>query len=322
MNSFFLYLLLTLSLLITGCGQKSSGEKTENKVTSTKEKKPTAEEKFFLIKKNAEAGDASAQWNLAVLYGNGEGVSKDFNQALDWLKKAAANGNPSAQFKLGELYAKGEGVPKDVTSAVQWYDKAAQGYAPFKMDIWFIYHHGINVPKDETKAMKLLQEIAANGNPADQSLLALEYWHGESESRNLLLAYAWSNLAANRGDKAAIAERDKLKLELTASQIEKAQNLSSHWKKGDILQIASNTNVAIPPSLSIRKPAKASVEKIADASSKDYQQEDEAHKHCPNDIVVWLNLSSGVVHYKGQHWYGRTNTGAYVCKNELGKIKK
>jgi len=321
MNPFCIYLLFTLSLLNTGCGQKATSDKTETKVTVSTEKKPSPEEKFSITKKNAEAGDATAQWDLAVKYGNGDGVPKDFNQAFDWLKKAAANGNPSAQFKLGDLYAKGQGIPKDIASAAQWYDKAAQGYDPFKMDIWFIYHHGINVPKDESKAMKLLQQIAAKGNPADQSLLALEFWHGESESRNLVLAYAWSNLAAVQGDKAALAERDKLKLEMTAAQLEKAQNLSSHWKKGDILQIAIDAKVATtPPSNS--KAAKPNVGKTTDANSKGYQQENDAHKHCPGDIVVWLNLTSGVVHYKGQHWYGRTSTGAYVCKSELGKVKQ
>jgi hypothetical protein len=35
--------------------------------------------------------------------------------------------------------------------------------------------------------------------------------------------------------------------------------------------------------------------------------------------VVWLNLPSGIYHLKGQRWYGRTKSGAYVCKQEADK---
>lgn len=50
-----------------------------------------------------------------------------------------------------------------------------------------------------------------------------------------------------------------------------------------------------------------------------YQREQDAQKHCPGDTVVWLNLVSGVFHYKGQHWYGRTRSGTYICKSEAVK---
>ena len=41
-----------------------------------------------------------------------------------------------------------------------------------------------------------------------------------------------------------------------------------------------------------------------------------AQKHCPSDEVVWLNTNSGIYHEKGMRWYGRTKSGAYVCKKE------
>jgi hypothetical protein len=50
-----------------------------------------------------------------------------------------------------------------------------------------------------------------------------------------------------------------------------------------------------------------------------FQSEQAAQKHCPNDTVVWLNIPTGVFHFKGQRWYGRTKNGAYVCKKEAEK---
>jgi hypothetical protein len=42
----------------------------------------------------------------------------------------------------------------------------------------------------------------------------------------------------------------------------------------------------------------------------------EAQQHCLGDAVVWLNLPTGVYHFAGERWYGRTKNGAYVCRRE------
>ena len=47
-----------------------------------------------------------------------------------------------------------------------------------------------------------------------------------------------------------------------------------------------------------------------------FNTEQLAKQHCPTDTVVWLNLPTGIYHYKGQHWYGNTKSGAYVCQKE------
>jgi hypothetical protein len=47
-----------------------------------------------------------------------------------------------------------------------------------------------------------------------------------------------------------------------------------------------------------------------------FSTEDGAQRHCPRDVVVWLNTASGIYHLKGERWYGNTRHGAYVCKRE------
>jgi hypothetical protein len=47
-----------------------------------------------------------------------------------------------------------------------------------------------------------------------------------------------------------------------------------------------------------------------------FASEQDARKHCPSDVVVWLNLPTHIYHLKGQRWYGATKSGAYVCKKE------
>lgn len=55
------------------------------------------------------------------------------------------------------------------------------------------------------------------------------------------------------------------------------------------------------------------------AALAQFPTEQEAQKHCPSDTVVWVNLPTGVYHFKGQRWYGATKSGAYVCKAEADK---
>ena len=52
------------------------------------------------------------------------------------------------------------------------------------------------------------------------------------------------------------------------------------------------------------------------ASLTNFPTATQAQQHCPSDTVVWLNLPTGVYHFAGEHWYGRTKTGAYVCQRE------
>lgn len=47
-----------------------------------------------------------------------------------------------------------------------------------------------------------------------------------------------------------------------------------------------------------------------------FPTQQDAQKHCPSDVVVWLNLPTGVYHFQGQRWYGNTKSGAYVCRKE------
>lgn len=81
-------------------------------------------------RKAAKQGDAAAQYLLGKMYNDGEGVTKDYKQALNWFTKSAKQGNAEAQYWLGLMYAGGTGVPQDYREAVEWYTKAAeQGYA-------------------------------------------------------------------------------------------------------------------------------------------------------------------------------------------------
>lgn len=52
------------------------------------------------------------------------------------------------------------------------------------------------------------------------------------------------------------------------------------------------------------------------APLQEFPTEQQAQTHCPADIVVWLNLPTGIYHFRGERWYGRTNNGAFVCERD------
>lgn len=62
------------------------------------------------------------------------------------------------------------------------------------------------------------------------------------------------------------------------------------------------------------------VQAVAQASLPPlFDTETTAQAHCPKDVVVWLNIPSGIFHYKGERWYGHTKHGAYACEKEAIK---
>ena len=80
----------------------------------------------------AEAGDASSQCNLGILFANGlddNGYAIDGNRphAVRWLLAAAEQGLPRAQLKLAEVYAEAADTSRSHAAACGWFLLAALG---------------------------------------------------------------------------------------------------------------------------------------------------------------------------------------------------
>ena len=111
-----------------------------------------AEEKTIYspeLVKNAESGDAKAQFDLGACYSKGDGVTQDYKEAVKWYTKSAEQGNAEAQFCLGICY-EGNGVTPDWSKAVKWLTKSAeQGNAVAQVHLAGCYEYGNGVAKDE-----------------------------------------------------------------------------------------------------------------------------------------------------------------------------
>ena len=122
------------------------------------------------IRLAAEAGDPNAQYELALMYDFGRGVSVSHEQANAWYLKAARQGHDNAQYNLAISYIQGEGIEQDHNKGVYWLIQSAKNGDP--------------------DAFEVLTRYANNGNAEAQYALAQIYRNGVS-LHNDLEHYPW-----------------------------------------------------------------------------------------------------------------------------------
>jgi hypothetical protein len=78
-------------------------------------------------KKAADQGHCDAQFNLGLAYYKGEGVNKNFDNAIHYFSMASNQNHILASFNLGAMYFTGDGPDKDLSKAAHWFQVAAEG---------------------------------------------------------------------------------------------------------------------------------------------------------------------------------------------------
>lgn len=127
--------------------------------------------------KQAEKGNAIAQYNLGLCYYYGCGVIISYDEAFKWFKKSADQGDSFGIVKLAELYDNGDGVIKDQKRAFELYMKAAKmGDLTGIGRVASCYEYGNDVIKENKseakkyyklqydKCMQLIQENKGNAD--------------------------------------------------------------------------------------------------------------------------------------------------------------
>jgi uncharacterized protein len=82
-------------------------------------------------------GDADAQYQLARLYLEGNGVNSDPNQAARWLNLAARKNHAAAQATLGDMLVYGHGVRAMPAQGYMWLLAAKENASPAERD-WIL----------------------------------------------------------------------------------------------------------------------------------------------------------------------------------------
>ena len=208
-----------------------------------------------LVASQAEAGDAAAQFDLAVRYAEGGAGPRNYELAAQWYERAAQQGLAMAEYRLaGQLYEKGLGVGKDLQRAKDLYQRAAE--------------------KGNTRAMHNLGVLAAEGGKPNYTSAAL--WFGKAAEygihdsqynlavllarglglpKDLLKSYTWFAIVA-----AAVAtptppkKRDDVGARLTSSELAAANAAAAGFAPRPA-DHAANENRTPPPAQLEAAPA-------------------------------------------------------------------
>ncbi|ROO29433.1 SH3 domain-containing protein [Salinisphaera orenii] len=133
----------------------------------------------------------------------------------------AAQGNASAQYNMGVLYDGGYGVERNYETAMEWYRRAAeQEYAKAEHNLGIMYQEGHGTEADPDRAAEWFRRAAEHGEPAAQNNLAVMYVRGQGVPRDLGQAAKWAARAAEAGNESARANLPHIADALPASRIE------------------------------------------------------------------------------------------------------
>ena len=155
----------------------------------------------------------------------------DYATAMRELRPLAEQGDATAQYNLGLLYANGQGMPQDDAQAGKWYAKAAlQGHAKAQVDLGALCIKGQDIPQDYTMASSLCRLAADQGNALAQVKLGRMYERGKGVPRDFVWANMWYSLAAANGEEFGAELRDALAKRMVPSQIAEAHKLAREWK--------------------------------------------------------------------------------------------
>jgi TPR repeat protein len=135
-----------------------------------------------------------------VMYQRGQQYydARQFGTAIQYFLAAARRGDARAQNMLGNIYGDGDGVQRNFAQAAYWYGQsAAQGNRFGEYSLGLIYMQGLGgLPNEQARAARLFQASAEQGLVAAEAQLGLAYEFGQGVPRSRRMALYWLDKAA------------------------------------------------------------------------------------------------------------------------------
>lgn len=133
-----------------------------------------------LYEQAMDNNDADAQYRLGNMYNEGEGVSRDYTQAIAWYERSEANGNVDSTNAMALMYQDGRGVREDESRSFELKYKAARNDCRMAQNnIGHDYSHGWGCEKNLDQWLEWKLKSANGGYALAQASLALSYQYGK-----------------------------------------------------------------------------------------------------------------------------------------------
>jgi len=134
----------------------------------------------FLYEQALVENDANAQYCLGNMYNKGEGVLRDYAQAMAWYERSMTNGNMESLYSIAQLYQDGRGVRVDEKKAFDLKLKAAENDCRMAQNsIGHDYSHGWGCEKNLDLWLEWKLKAANGGYALAQASLGLSFQHGK-----------------------------------------------------------------------------------------------------------------------------------------------
>lgn len=163
------------------------------------------QEAFALFQQASVHGHSLAQFNLGLCYENAKGIDRDLEKAADCYKKAAALSHSGAIYNLALFHMEGiGGLPKDQTRALELLELAAKaGMKKAQSYLGIYYANESSNLVDYSKAVSYLEKAASKKDAAAEYHLGICYERGLGVERDLRTAAELYKSAANHGSVSA-----------------------------------------------------------------------------------------------------------------------
>ena len=151
---------------------------------------------------------------------------EDYAEALKQFEPIAKRGNADAQRMVGLLYEDGLGVTKNFDEADKWYGlAAAQGFPQYRSANQALadYKNG-----DYAAALREIEPLIEEGDADAQFLLGAMYYGGHGVPKDSVKAFMWWTIAQSKGFDTKDF-RNKIVSEMTSGDIAKANSLAQEW---------------------------------------------------------------------------------------------
>jgi Sel1 repeat-containing protein len=162
------------------------------------------EKAIDLYQQAVELGNSLAMFNLGVCYENGEGVKQDLDKAIDLYQQAIELGNSDAMVNLGVCYQNGEGVEQN-WDKVDLYQQAVElGNSQAMFNLGVCYQKGEGVEQNWDKAIDLYQQAVELGNSLAMTNLGICYEKGQGVEQDWSKAIDLYQQASIAGEEIAV----------------------------------------------------------------------------------------------------------------------
>lgn len=175
---------------------------------------------FEWFQKAAAQDDKESIYRLGVMYRDGTGTRKDLKNAMEFFERAAVMGHQASMLRLASALLEGEGIVKNYVEAHKWLLKVAN-----------LNHLAILEALVDFSAEYSEDNEVPNIDWARNALGVL-YARGQGVEKDIVLAYAWYNIAASGGDKFAKNNLAGTEGLINPEELQEAQILSREWGPG------------------------------------------------------------------------------------------